>query len=107
METNIQKQKILLVTSAFSTKHLCEKNASDNRRNLSHAEQLEEACWNGILDELLGDIIEKCASGKRLGLWQIYLGEYLLELELCNYPQPNLKHFSINPDFFMETKYYN
>ena len=107
METIILKQEILLVTSAFSKKQLCEKNAPDNHRHLSHAEQLEEACWNGLLDELVGDIFEKNASGKRLGLWQIHIGQYLLELELCNYPQPNLMHFSINPDFFMKTKHYN
>src|SRR4051794_15801873 len=107
METNILKQEILLVPSAFSTKHLCEKNISDNRRHLSQAEQLEEACWNGLLHDLLGNLIEKSASGKRLSLWQIHIGKYLLELELCNYPQPNLKHHSINPYFFMETKHYN
>ena len=107
METNILKQEILLVPSAFSSKQLCEKNASDKCRHLSQAEQLEEACWNGLLDELLGDIIERCASGKRLNLWQIHMGEYLLEVELCNYPQPNVRQLSINPEFFMKTICYN
>ena len=107
MEANIIKQEILLVTFSFTTKQLCEKNTPDNRRSLSPAEQLEEACWNGLLDELLGDIIQKCDSGKRLSLWQIYVGKYLLELELCDYPQPNDRYLSINTWLFIDTLIFN
>ncbi|MEO6328212.1 MAG: hypothetical protein ABIO55_04745 [Ginsengibacter sp.] len=107
METHVLKQEILLVPFSFSLKQLCEKNVSGNRRNLSQAEQLEEACWNGLLEELLGDIIKKSVCGRRLGLWQMHIGEYLLELELCNYQQPSEMHLSINPEIFMEAKNYN
>jgi len=101
MKTDIIKQEILLVITAFSQKELCEKDVPENFRPQSQAEELEAACWNGLIDELLGGIIEISASGKRLSLWDIQRGKSLLNIELCDYPQLIEKHLSINPYIFL------
>jgi hypothetical protein len=103
MQTDIIKQEILLVITAFSQKELCEKKGQQGLHHQSHAEQLEEACCNGLLDELLSGIVEISASGKRLCLWHIQQGKSLLKIELCDYPQIIEKHLSINPYIFLST----
>lgn len=97
MKADIVKQEILLVITSFHHKELCKKNAPEDSRHDSFAEQLEEACWNGLLDELLGGIVKKNESGERLSLWHIQQGKFFLELELCNYPQATEKQLSIDP----------
>jgi len=59
MKTAIIKQELLLMITPFSQKELCKNNAPKNFRNQTYADKLEEACWDGLLDELLKDIIEK------------------------------------------------
>ena len=85
----------------FSKKELCEKKASNSFRHQSSADQLEEACWNGLLDEWLDSIIEKTTSGKRLCLWHIQQGKSFLEIELCDDPQFTEKYLSIDPYSFL------
>jgi len=102
MKTNAQ-QEILLVTSSTLSKRLfCRKDSALNM-NYSEAEQLEEACWNGLLGEMLPEIIHKSASGKTLSLWQIHYGYSFLDIELSESPRSFKKDFfSINPYCFLE-----
>src|SRR6476646_6123732 len=103
MQTDIIKQEILLMIDTFSQKELCEKNGPQGFYHQSYAEQLEEACWNGLLDELLIGIVQKLAAEKRLCLWQIQQSKSFLQIELFNYPQKVQKHLSINPNVFLST----
>ena len=58
MNTNILQQEILLLTgTTFSQRQLSENDAKDERSHLSASEKLEEACWTGLLDELLPEIV--------------------------------------------------
>jgi hypothetical protein len=95
MKTSIIKQEILLMITPFSQKELCKNKTPKSSRHQSHAEQLEEACWDGLLDELLDSIIEKTVSGKRLCLWHTQQRASFLEIELCNDPQFTERHLSI------------
>jgi hypothetical protein len=101
MKTDIIKQEILLMINTFSQRELCEKNGSQNFYHQSYAEQLEKACWNGLLDELLIGIVERSASGKRLCLWHTEQGKCFLQIDLCNCPQRLEKHLSIDPYIFL------
>ena len=95
----IQQEVLFVTTTTFSQRQLCEKDVSTNH-HLSHKEQLEEACWNGLLDELLPEIMERSTSGKRLFLWHIRHGESLLQLELGESTVSIEKQFSIDPCYF-------
>ena len=103
MNTNILQQEILLLTgTAFSQRQLCKNDPKDDRNNLSESEKLEEACWAGLLEELLPEII----TNKNLCLWQIGDSEFSLQIELSEYPSTE-KQFSVNPYYFLRTTQYN
>lgn len=54
MKTDSIIQEIwLMTTTTFSKRQLCEMNSQEGNRCVIPAEQLEAACWNGLLDELL------------------------------------------------------
>jgi hypothetical protein len=102
MNTDILQQEILLLTgTTFSQRQLCE-NDSKGDSNLSESEKLEEACWTGLLNELLPEII----TNKKLCIWQIGDTESSLQIELSEYPSGE-KQFSINPYYFLRTTGYN
>jgi hypothetical protein len=107
MKTTIIKQEILLLINPFSQKELCEKNPSNNLNNQSYADQLEAACWNGLLDELLDNILEKTDSGKRLCLWHTQQRASFVGLELCDAPQFTERHLSIDPYSFLPIAIHN
>jgi hypothetical protein len=103
MNTNILQQEIVLLTgTTFSQKQLYENDIKDEHRNLSLTEKLEEACWAGLLNEMLPEII----TNKKLCLWQIGDSEFSLQIELSQYPSTD-KQFSINPYSFIRTIKYN
>jgi hypothetical protein len=101
MKTAIIKQEILLMIKAFSKKELCARDASKSFHHQSCAEQLEEACWNGLLDELLSGIIEKAPAEKRPCIWRVQQGKSFIEIELCNAPEATDKCLSVDPYIFL------
>ena len=101
MKTIAIQQEIMLVpTSTFSQREWCNKSGSNKKNQLSHIEQLEEACWNGMLEEVLPEIIERSSSGRQLYLWHIRRSESLL-MELSEFPVSIEKPLSIDPFFFL------
>ena len=103
MNTDILQQEILFLTgTTFSQRQLCENDTEDDRRYLSESEKLEQACWTGLLDELLPEII----TNKKLCLWQIGDSEFSLQIELSEYPSTE-KQSSVNPYYFLRTTIYN
>jgi hypothetical protein len=108
MKTNSTQQEILLMTGTnFSARQCCEKNDSSNPNNLTGKEQLEEACWNGLLKEMLPELCEHAAGDKKLYLWQIKEGSSFIELELGDVPAEKEKYFSIDPYSFMPVQVFS
>jgi hypothetical protein len=104
MKTEIIQQEILLMaTTTFSNRQWQYKDAPQSGKTLSNHEKLEEACWNGLLDELLPEIVEKSSTGKQLYLWQVRHGNAFLEIELCEYPMVIDHYLSIDPYCFADT----
>ncbi len=101
MKTNSTHQEILVMTNTtFSERQWCEKDNSANSQAFTNEEKLEEACWNGLLPELLPEIIGT-SSGGRLYLWQIRHCRSFLEIDLCEYPLLIENYFSIDPYLFL------
>jgi hypothetical protein len=102
------QQEILLVTnSTLSKRQLCGKDAINGLNYLSETEQLEEACWNGLLNEILPGVLRKSSTGKQLSLWQIRHGVSLLEIELSESIPCFEKHYSINANCYLERMFWN
>ena len=99
MKTKFTQQEILLITGTrFLQKEWCEKE--DTKKSLSATEQLENACWNGVLDEMLPEIMQKTSEGKSLFLWHIRHCRSFLELELSESSPVIDRQFSIDPYLF-------
>lgn len=104
MKTNSIQQEILLITGTrFLSRQLCEKDP--NKQNSpSEKEGFEEACWNGLLKEMIPEIYEQHTGDKKLFLWQIREGKSFIELELGEIPETKDRRFSIDPYSFMDTQ---
>ncbi len=104
---NVQQEILLVTTSKFLQQDLCEIDDIDKTGHLFLEEQLEKACWNGMLEELLPEIIEHGASGKKLFLWRIRQGELLFQIQLSESLPLIEKVFSIDPCFFLSMGFHN
>ena len=89
-----------MTASTFAHKEWCERDLQNNKR-ASTDEQLEEACWNGLLNELLPGIIVKSSTGKNLLLWQIIQYRSFLEIDLCESSLCTDHVHSMNPYLFL------
>ena len=104
MKTNSTQQEILLMTKgSFAQKQWCKKE-HDAERNLTPEENIEEACANGLIQELLPEIFN---SDNKMYLWQMHPGFSFLQLELGELPLAIQKEFSLDPHNFLSTVSYN
>src|SRR5262245_788396 len=105
MKKNYSQQEILLVTgTTFSSRQLCKSEDTDKPEDLSQQEKLEEACWNGLLQEILPEICHSKTGLRKMYLWQIREASSFLELDLAEVPQIKDNFFSIDPYSFLKTK---
>ena len=101
MKTIPIQQEILLMTGTqFSTREWAEKNIEDKNK-LSPADRLEDACWNGLLADMLPELVQKTTEGKSLFLWHVRHCRSFLEIELSEEPTVIEREFSIDPYFFV------
>ena len=92
---------LLFANTSLANKQLTsnDQNARDNEP--SSIEELEKACWNGILHEMfpeiLGSVYPKCQSF----LWQVLAGKNFLCINIGAYPVAADHEASIDPYLFM------
>jgi hypothetical protein len=102
MNTHTTQQEILLITTSnLSQWQLCAKENSETNCNLSAIEQLEAACWNGLLEELLPELLHRTACGGRLFIWHIRQGASFLQIQLSDTTVVMDNQFSLVPSFFL------
>ena len=102
MKSKTTQQEILLITGTrFSSRIFAPKDDTSNYDQLSENEKLQEACWNGMIQELLPELREE-VNNKKLFLWNIVQGDAFLELKFSNTPsEMEDKHTSIDPYSFV------
>lgn len=101
MKNTVQQEILLMTNSSLSKTNLCEKNSAEPRKQFSNAERLEQACWNGMLDEFLPGLVVK-AEGKTLFLWEIQTAKNFLHIDLSDQPVCANKQCSIDPYYFLD-----
>ena len=106
MKAKTIQQEILLMTGTrFSSNLFCAKDESQD--HLSENEKLQEACWNGMVQELLPELREE-VNNKKLFLWNIVQGDAFLELKFSDRPSAQEdKHFSIDPYTFLSHRIFS
>jgi len=103
MEKIIQ-QEILLMTGTHFSSRQCWQKLNENERIGSEADQLQDACWNGLLKEMLPEVV---AKNKEVYLWQIRENKSGIEIELGEMPSEIDPYFSIDPYLFAEGQFMN
>ncbi|HVM89271.1 MAG TPA: hypothetical protein VMT76_13865 [Puia sp.] len=108
MATISSQQEILLMTgTSFSARAFCENDNNIGNKNLSEKERLEEACWNGLLHDMLPEICSQAGNTNKMYLWQIKEADSFIELELSEFPEVADRFFSIDPYNFITEKIFN
>jgi hypothetical protein len=103
MKTKSILQEILLLTGTkFSEREWAEKLVEDKNK-LSAIEKLEDACWNGLLDEMLPEVVKKSIDGKKLFMWNVRQCKSFLEIELSDSSPVIERENSIDPYLFVST----
>jgi len=102
MKNNFTIQEILLITNTtFSSKEYIEKNPQEPGSNPTPKEKLVQACWNGMVNEMLPEISIK-KNNKPLTIWGLGKGEHLLYLQMGDVDAVPTTDTTLNPYIFME-----
>ena len=109
MKPPITKQEILLLTtSSFSKKNFSEVIGDpENIPSPSIAQQLEKACWNGMLMEIIPEIMPETVSGNKLFTWSINEGNAFIYIERAGEPPSFPLGKSVNPYLFYSLLNFN
>ena len=99
---NIQQEILVFTETSSAQKTLVEKRDSDE--GASPAEELEKAFWNGMLNEMLPELMLPM-QGRRLEIyiWQISTGESSLLIDIAETPDIVKDWQSINPRSLLST----
>lgn len=101
MQNHFTQQEIIL----FTNTRFCAKIGSKQQQpglpltGTDH-EQLEDACWKGIVPEVLPEIAT-CASSNNTGLWEINRATNFIDLQYADSPRRAVKELSLNPYLFL------
>ena len=102
MKTTSTQQEILLITgTSFSARQCYQK--MEESKNDTEKGNLEEACWNGLLQYLLPEIYLH-SEEKNLYLWKIKEVASFIEIELGELPEEKEHYFSIDPYSFLPAR---
>jgi len=98
MKSQHLRQEVLIFTSTtLSHKALCRKNSSAN--NSPASEELEEAFWDGLLNELVPEIMPSAPHPKMV-IWGVHAGKFYVLIDLADCPGITESILSIDPHLF-------
>jgi hypothetical protein len=102
MESQVINQEILLFKgSSFCSRKFCKRN-NDDESNSDHSsiEELERACWDGMLYEMLPELLGNSVSRGSGCIWNTVSGVNYLCVNLGSSPMTTEKQNSIDPYVF-------
>lgn len=106
MKTIIQ-QEILIMTGTSFISRQCLQKKEDNTQHYSEIEQLLEACWNGVLPQILPEIFKDPGKNKEMYMWNVKGNKASIEIDLAEAPSNLEKAFSIDPYAFTHVQVMN
>jgi hypothetical protein len=108
MAQNYAQVEVLLMTgTTFSAGNWVKKDDEPTGRQPSEIEQLQEACWNGLLKTMLPELWIDAPNGGNLYLWEVKEAEVFLTLELSEVPLPIDPRWSLAAASFLYCQNYN
>ncbi|NJO24730.1 MAG: hypothetical protein HC867_01505 [Bacteroidia bacterium] len=109
MSHQINHQEILLFTgTSFTNRQFCPADEENkNYSRLSSIEELESACWAGMLCELLPELVGNPAERSGNFIWNILSGKRFLYISTGPSPVAANEETSIDPYLFLPGNYHN
>lgn len=102
MEQQVTNQEILLITgSGFYNRQYYKRADGDTNTSLSSMEELEKACWDGMLHEMLPELVGNNPAQATSFIWNTASGMNFLCVNISSYPVPVDKKTSIDPYYFL------
>lgn len=103
MKNHTSQQEVLLITgTGFAFRQYCEKDGNvPAPGNSSVHDKLKDACWNGMLKDMLPEAFMLSDPEAKLYLWQMREAHHFFALEMGEQPSEIDNYFSIDPYCFM------
>jgi hypothetical protein len=102
MKNTFTNQEILLLSnSSYFKRDWVELTGNKNNKQLSQKEQLIHLCWNGMLKEIIPEILQPEAGKKPLTLWEINESGNMLDLRYGDIDREMNDEWSINPYVYL------
>jgi hypothetical protein len=80
---HVHQEVLIFTNTTLSQKALCRNNSSN--KNNSAIEELEEAFWDGLLNELVPEIVPSTQQPKMV-ISRIHAGNFCLFIDLTDNP---------------------
>ena len=107
MATGYIQKEILIVTHFKTTQdHYCNIVPKSGADADNVKEGFEEACWNGLLDDMLPLMISEDEGQKQLYIWELFVGEQTVCAELSQGPFSYDTFHTLNPYMFLAYCHY-
>ena len=108
MATNYVQMEVLLMTgTSFLAGNWVPNDANVAEHNYTEIEQLQDACWNGLVKTMLPEVWIEPPNGGILFLWEVREAKSFLELEISEVPLPIDRRLSLKPSHFLSFQVYN
>jgi hypothetical protein len=103
MKPTTTNQEIILSTGTrFSNRELCHLDSKHKIPKFnSPGEELEMACWAGMLFEMLPELTKGLFTGSKVHIWDIHSSKHCLLINQGTGPHPVENAFSLNPHSFL------
>jgi len=106
MKPNTINQEVLLFTgTSFSKRQLCEREHPNRNDPANSSEELQKACWSGMLFEMLPDLVENAFV--KTFIWAVIPAETFIRIRLGSTPDSIESETSIDPYFLLTVKNFN
>jgi hypothetical protein len=104
-QTAINHEVLLLSGTSFSKRQFSPKNI--NKAQNSYSNPLQDACWNGLVFDILPDIIKPPSEKNLHYTWEVVPAESFVEVKIGAVPYDVEKGKSVNPYLFLSEKNIN
>ena len=96
----IAQEMLLFTNTSFAQRELFEwDDAARNETKNSAADQLEKACWSGLLFEMFPEMFER-SDRKTMCVWRVNQAEQFVHIELSSSSVSPENMTTIDPYFF-------
>ena len=98
---NTHHEVLLFTGTSLSNRQLTSSKENSNGEAYSAIEELEKACWNGIVHEMFPEILASFYPKCECFLWNVLAGKNFLYINIGANPVIAEHDTSIDPYFFM------